>query len=81
MAKSALGFMQLTIICGFSLFYAWYLISFFGLFIIVPSDFDFIGLHVEQILFFVGGILATVFLIATFNRADSVAIGHTRFSA
>ena len=78
MAKSALGFMQLTIICGFSLFYAWYLISFFGLFIIVPSDFDFIGLHVEQILFFVGGILATVFLIATFNRADSVAIGHTR---
>lgn len=78
MAKSALGFMQLTIICGFSLFYAWYLISFFGLFILVPPDFDFVGLHIEQILFFVGGIFSTVALIAAFNKADSVAIGHTR---
>ena len=37
MARSSLGFMQLTIICGFSLFYAWYLIAFFGLFMFATA--------------------------------------------
>lgn len=79
MARGSLGFMQLTIICGFSLFYAWYLIAFFGLFMFVPEDVDFVPLHIGQVVFFSGSIAATMAIIAAFHKADSVAIGHTRF--
>ena len=74
-----LGVMKLTIICGFSLFYAWYLVAFFGLFMFQPAEPDFATFHMGQVLFFAGSVLATVFILHMFKRADSVAIGHTRF--
>lgn len=79
MARNSLGFMQLTIICGFSMFYAWYLIMFFGVFMFVPDEIDFIPLHAGQVMFFLGSIISTMILLALFRKANSVAIGHTRF--
>lgn len=79
MARKTLGFMQLTIMCGFGMFYAWYLIAFFGLFAFVPSDLDFVRVHCGQVAFFAGSIAATLGIIAAFRKTNSVAIGHTRF--
>lgn len=73
-----LGIMKLTIICGFSLFYAWYLVAFFGLFMFEPAGPNFGTFHMGQVLFFAGSVLATAFILHRFVRDDSVAIGHTR---
>lgn len=79
MSHKRLGFMQLTIVCGFSMFYAWYLIAFFGLFMSVPGELDFFMFHMGQVVFFLGSIAATAVLLVLFKRADSVALGHARF--
>ncbi len=78
MSVKRLGFMQLTIICGFSLYYAWYLISFFGFFMFAPERIDFIALHTGQVVFFLGSIAVTLALLFWFRKADSVAVGHNR---
>jgi len=78
MSRKPLGFMQLTIICGFGMFYAWYLIAFFGLFMFVQVEIDFVTLHVGQTVFFAGSILTTLVFLGLFTQADSVAIGHKR---
>lgn len=72
----SLGFMQLTIICGFALFYAWYLISFFGVFLEFPIEADFIGRHIGQILFFAVSLVITEAILITFRHADNVAVGR-----
>ena len=79
MSHKRLGFMQLTIPCGFGLYYAWYLIAFFGLFMFVPGDHSFVPLHIGQVVFFAGSIVVTGVLLAWFHRVNSVAIGHMRF--
>ena len=79
MTHKRLGFMQLAIICGFSLFYAYYLISFFGLFLLAPQFNGFAELHLGQIVLFLASIVTTSIFLAQFRRADSVAIGHARF--
>lgn len=79
MAHKRLGFMQLTIIIGFSLYYAWYLITFFGLFMERPVDATFAQVHFGQAMFFLGSIAATLVLLGLFHHANSVAIGHMRF--
>ena len=79
MSRKPLGFMQLTILCGFSLYYAWYLIAFFDLFTAQPVSASFVEVHVGQVVFFVGSVIATLVLLGLFHRADSVSIGHTRF--
>ena len=71
--------MQLTIMCGFGMYYAWYLIAFFGLFMNAPGEIDFVALHTGQVVFFIGSVLMAGALLAWFHRTDSVAIGHTRF--
>jgi len=71
--------MQLSIICGFALFYAWYLIVFFGVFVVAPSHIGFTALHIEQVVFFVSSIIATSFILHLFSKRDSVALGHSRF--
>ena len=52
MQHKSLGFMQLAIICGFSFYYAWYLISFFALFVSPPAIATFVEVHVGQVVFF-----------------------------
>lgn len=79
MTHKRLGFMQLTIICGFSLFYAFYLIAFFGFFMFAPAHIGFGELHAGQVVFFAASILTTCAFLAQFRRADSVAIGHARY--
>ena len=49
MQHKSLGFMQLAIICGFSFYYAWYLISFFALFVSPPAIATFVEVHVGQV--------------------------------
>lgn len=78
MSHKPLGFMQLTIIVGFSLYYAWYLIAFFGLFMSVPADGDFAAVHAGQVVFFGANVLATMGILAYYRKADSVALGHKR---
>ena len=54
MARRQLGFMQLTILVSYSLYYAGYLIVFFGLFMHVPTAWGFAPFHTGQALFFLG---------------------------
>ena len=79
MTTKPLGFMQLTIICGFSLFYAFYLIAFFGFFMFADPSGNFVELHAGQVVFFGTSALATCVFLAQFRKADSVAFGHVRF--
>jgi len=79
MACRRLGFMQLAIICGFSMFYAYYLMSFFGFFMLNRSQMGFTELHAGQIVFFLASILTTGAFLAQFRQTNSVAIGHAHF--
>ena len=79
MAHKRLGFMQLTIICGFSLYYAWYLITFFGLFMSSPIGTGFAEMHFGQVIFFGASVIATIGLLASFHKTGSIALGHTKF--
>ena len=54
-----LGFMQLTIVVGFCLYYGYYLIAFFGAFAELPPSMDFTEAHLGQFVFFVGSIIGT----------------------
>ena len=45
MKTKGLGFMQLTIVMGFCLYYGYYLIAFFGAFAELPPGIDFIKAH------------------------------------
>ena len=71
--------MQLTIMCGFSLYYAWYLITFFGIFMTAPTEASFAEMHLGQVAFFGSSVIATIVVIGLFHHAGNVAIGHTRF--
>jgi hypothetical protein len=79
MTRKPIGFMQLAIICGFSLFYAWYLIAFFDPFMIDWTGGGFAAQHMGQVVFFASSIVVTAMFLGLFRRANSVAIGHTRF--
>lgn len=79
MAHKPLGFMQLTIICGFSLYYAWYLIAFFGLFMAVPDGGSFASFHTGQVIFFGGNIMAMIAILALFTKEGNVSSGRKRF--
>lgn len=63
-----LGFMQLAIICGFSIFFASYLLSFFGMFAFFPSDFEFVQRRFSQMLLFVGAIVGASAHLACCKR-------------
>lgn len=78
MTHKRLGFMQLTIMVGFGLYYTWYLIAFFGLFLSNPAG-TFAESHIGQIVFFAGTVLATMGILAVFRKEESVAFGHRRF--
>ena len=78
MARKPLGFMQLNIMVGFSLYYGWYLVAFFGLFV-QPGEMDFIDAHAGQVAFFAGNIAATIGVLALFRNEGSVRVGHGRF--
>lgn len=74
MARKTLGFMQLTILCGFSLYYAWYLIAFFGFFLSAPLDIGFVQLHAGQALFFFGNAVALIVIVKLLRKSESAAI-------
>ena len=76
-----LGFMQLTIVVGFCLYYGYYLIAFFGAFAELPPSMDFTEAHLGQFVFFAGSIIGTEGLLLWFRRRDSVALGHTGSSS
>lgn len=78
MQHKSLGFMQLTIICGFGLYYAWYLISFFALFVSPPAIASFVEIHIGQVVFFAASVFATLATLALFHRTDSSVVGHTK---
>lgn len=63
-----LGFMQLAIICGFSIFFASYLLSFFGMFAFFPSDFGFASRRFAQVLLFAGAIIGSFAHLAFCRR-------------
>ena len=78
MQHKSLGFMQLAIICGFSFYYAWYLISFFALFVSPPAIATFVEVHVGQVVFFGASVLATLVTLVLFRRSNSSIIGHAK---
>ncbi|MEE8721776.1 MAG: helix-turn-helix transcriptional regulator [Eggerthellaceae bacterium] len=78
MARSSLGFMQLAIIVGYGMFYAWYLLAFFGLFMFTPAALSFAGLHVGQVVFFAASIVASAFVLARFRSAGAVSFSFAR---
>ena len=59
MKTKGLGFMQLTIVVGFCLYYGYYLIAFFGAFAELPPGVDFTDAHLGQFVFFIGSIIGT----------------------
>lgn len=73
-----LGFMQLAVVVGYCLYYAYYLLVFFGAFIDLPADTSFVAGHLGQAVFFLGSIVGTQGLLLWFKHRDSVALGHTR---
>ena len=79
MKTKGLGFMQLTIVVGFCLYYGYYLIAFFGAFAELPPGIDFIKAHLGQFVFFIGSIISTEGLLLWFRRRDSVALCHKKF--
>ena len=79
MKTKGLGFMQLTIVVGFCLYYGYYLIAFFGAFAELPPSIDFIKAHLGQFAFFIGSIIGTEGLLLWFRRRDSVALCHKKF--
>ena len=78
MQHKSLGFMQLAIICGFSFYYAWYLISFFALFVSPPAIATFVEVHVGQVVFFGSSVLTTLVTLALFHRSNSSIVGHAK---
>ncbi|MGN0038853.1 MAG: helix-turn-helix transcriptional regulator [Coriobacteriales bacterium] len=79
METKRLGFMQLTVVVGFCLYYGYYLVAFFGAFIELPVGADFVAAHLGQAAFFLGSIVGTQALLLWFRHRNSVALGHTRF--
>lgn len=65
-----LGFMQLAIICGFSIFYASYLLSFFGLFAFFPAQCSFLERRAAQILLFAGAIVGSIAFLAVCRKRN-----------
>ena len=78
MQHKSFGFMQLAIICGFSFYYAWYLISFFALFVSPPAIATFVEVHAGQVVFFGASVLATLVTLVLFHRSNSSIIGHAK---
>lgn len=63
-----LGFMQLAIIVGFSLFYAEYLTSFFGVFLSFPHGYGFTEQHAGQVVYFASSLLGAGVVLTLFRR-------------
>ena len=78
MKTKGLGFMQLTIVVGFCLYYGYYLIAFFGAFAELPPGIDFTKAHLGQFVFFIGSIIGTEGLLLWFRHRDSVALCHKK---
>lgn len=72
MARKPLGFMQLVIIFGYSLFYAWYLTTFFGLFMVFPTGVGFVEQHLGQLIYFAASLIATEFFLSRFRKMHAV---------
>ena len=71
MAHRSFGFMQLAIVVGYSLFYAFYLMTFFGAFIEFPHGYDFTSSHLCQVIYYLGIIIGVCVVLARFRRRDS----------
>ncbi len=71
MAHKSLGYVQLATIIGFGLFYAWYLMTFFGAFLFFPEEATFLERHLAQIVYFTGAVLGSGILLKTFRRRGS----------
>ena len=71
MARKSLGFMQLAIIAGYSMFYTLYLITFFGLFFYFPNTATFMEVHLGQVVYFAGAIIGSGAILAIFRRKNS----------
>ena len=78
--RKPLGFMQLSIIVGYSLFYALYLVTFFGLFASVPSGMDFTSCHVGQLVYFGASVVSMYAILAWFRKRDSSTLHLNRAS-
>ncbi len=75
-AHKNLGFMQLVIICGFSIFYAFYLLSFFGFFLFFPNSYSFTEGHISQVMYFLGTLAGSLFLLALYRKNNSTDFKH-----
>jgi DNA-binding CsgD family transcriptional regulator len=81
MAHKSLGFMQLTIVVGYSMFYAFYLITFFGAFVEFPHGYDFALGHLGQVVYYIGVVIGVCVMLARFRRRDSSELVKMRFFA
>lgn len=78
--RKQLGFMQLSIIVGYSLFYALYLITFFGLFASVPAGMDFTACHMGQLIYFGASVISMYAVLAWFRKRGSSTLQLNRVS-
>lgn len=77
MAHKPLGFMQLAIIVGFSMFYALYLITFFGVFLFFPAGLGFTLQHLGQVVYFAGALVGTELILVHFRKRNASDFAFT----
>ena len=75
MAHKKLGFMQVFIMCGFSMYYCHYMLMFFGFFLKYPLQSSFTLTHLGQIIFFACSVICGSLLLLWFNRNDDALLG------
>ena len=75
MAHKKLGFMQVFIMCGFSMYYCHYMLMFFGFFLKFPLQSDFALVHLGQIVFFACSVACGFLLLLWFNKSDDALQG------
>lgn len=77
LTHKGLGYIQLATIAGFSLFYAWYLMTFFGAFLFFPTGANFFDRHLSQIIYFLGAVSGSEILLIIFRRKGESDISYT----
>lgn len=70
--------MQLAIIVGYGMFYAWYLLAFFGLFMFAPDTLSFSSFHIGQVVFFAASVAASTAVLARFRAAGAASFSFAR---